>query len=437
MLSALNTNVIDPKALKGAKGAAAQGETNLLDAMNTSGEAQGEFAAELMASLSGEDLKVQAVEVPADQALRMPSSLITLPESPEQEIINPKVFDPALTQGVEKLVQPLSSEVQTEVEVPVELSNADVLKIAKLNPELAGKAQMSDAQVAALAEAKPADILSQMKAAQLPQVQSQAVATGRSPAIEFAQSEIDPQLMNMEDFVAQKNSVAKKQLTTSAYGMQKPQMQKLEMESGLKSTEIVQDLGSVETVNSGTPSSVNSQQFLLNLSADQGSAPQVSDVSGTQKVFDMSQVKTDNPNQIMNQISDYIVQAKAAKEPTVNMRVNHEELGMIDITVHRTGNASSEAVAINIGTHTADGKNFFQSNSKELFSHLTQAGINVADLKVETPSQSQKNDFDMGNQQGRGGFGQDKQFASEQNQRRQDSERRQDLWNLLKDKEAA
>lgn len=425
MLSALNTNVIDPKALKGAKGQA-QGEANLLDAL-ASGEGN-EFASELMASLSGEEIKVKPVEVSGDQTLRMPSSLINLQNASEPEAINPKVFDPSLTQGVEKLIQPLSSEVTPEA--PVELSNTEVLKLAKLNPEIQGQAQMSDAEVATLAEAKPADqLLAQLKTPQVTQAQA-----GRAPAIEFAQSEIDPQLMNMEDFVAQKNAVAKKQLPHSAYGMQKPHMQKLEMESGLKSTEIVKDLSQVET--SSTPSSMNSQQFLLNLSAEQSSAPQVTDVAAPVKVLDMSQIKTDNPNQIMNQITDYIVQAKAAKEPTVNMRVNHEELGMIDITVHKAGSAA-EAVAINIGTHTADGKNFFQTNSKDLFAHLSQAGINVSDLKVETPSQTARNDFDMGNQQGRGGFGQDKQFGSEQNQRRHESERRQDLWNLLKDKEAA
>jgi tRNA U34 5-carboxymethylaminomethyl modifying enzyme MnmG/GidA len=118
------------------------------------------------------------------------------------------------------------------------------------------------------------------------------------------------------------------------------------------------------------------------------------------------------------------------------MRLNHDELGIIDITVNKLG-VNQDAIAINIGTHSLDGKNFFQTNSKDLFSHLTNSGLNVSDLKVETPSQTAKNDFDFGGQSGRGGFGQEKQFGSEQNQRRHDSERRQDLWSLLKDKEAA
>jgi hypothetical protein len=111
-------------------------------------------------------------------------------------------------------------------------------------------------------------------------------------------------------------------------------------------------------------------------------------------------------------------------------------LGMIDITVNKLA-AGQDSIAINIATHSVDGKNFFQANSKDLFSHLTSSGLNVSDLKVETPSQTAKNDFDFGSQSGRGGAGQEKQFGSEQNQRRHESDRRQDLWNILKEQEAA
>ena len=57
--------------------------------------------------------------------------------------------------------------------------------------------------------------------------------------------------------------------------------------------------------------------------------------------------------------------------------------------------------------------------------------------KVEMPNQTAKNDFDFGSQSGRSGAGQERQFGSEQNQKRHDSDRRQDLWKLFQDKEAA
>jgi tRNA U34 5-carboxymethylaminomethyl modifying enzyme MnmG/GidA len=111
------------------------------------------------------------------------------------------------------------------------------------------------------------------------------------------------------------------------------------------------------------------------------------------------------------------------------MRVNHDQLGMIDITVSKAG-ANQEAIAINIGAHSMEGKNFFQVNGKDLVTHMTSLGHSVSDMKVETPNQTAKNDFDFGSQAGRNQHG-DKQFGSEQGQRRHEQDRRQDLWKLL------
>jgi tRNA U34 5-carboxymethylaminomethyl modifying enzyme MnmG/GidA len=88
--------------------------------------------------------------------------------------------------------------------------------------------------------------------------------------------------------------------------------------------------------------------------------------------------------------------------------------------------------------HTAEGKKFFQQNSKELFSHMNQAGINMSELKVDSPANTAKNEFDFNQQNSsRQGSEGKQQFGSESNQRRHDSDRRQDLWKLLADKEAA
>jgi hypothetical protein len=406
MIQAANIQHIEPKALKGVKGQAKE-EASAVDA--ESGVESKDFASELMASLAVEDIKVKPVEVSVEQALEQPSALINMPEAGIPEV-SPKIFDPALTQGVEKLIQPATTDG-----TPAKLLEAQVAMNGEV-PVLDG------------------EVNSELTQALLKTPQVNAVQTGRSPAIDFAQSEVDPQLMNMEDFVAQKNLV-KKNVQPNAYGLKSPQT-KIDLETGLKQTQVVKETTGLEGQASGP---MNSQQFILNMMNEQNGSAQVNEVAAPVKVFEMSQIKTDNPNQIMTQITDYIVQAKAAKEPTVNMRVNHEQLGMIDITVQKAPiGQMQDAIAINIGAHSVDGKNFFQQNSKDLFAHLTQAGLNVSDLKVETPSQTAKNNFDMGQQSsGRQGSGQDKQFGSEQNQRRHDSERRQDLWNLLKDKEAA
>src|SRR5690606_31217817 len=99
-----------------------------------------------------------------------------------------------------------------------------------------------------------------------------AAAQGRAPSIDFAQTEIDPQLMNMEDFVAQKNLVAKKSIP-NAYGMKflPEQQHKAILENELKSTEVMKDITSVEG------SGVNSQQFILNMMNEQQGTPTVNE----------------------------------------------------------------------------------------------------------------------------------------------------------------
>src|SRR5690606_7721948 len=129
----------------------------------------------------------------------------------------------------------------------------------------------------------------------------------------------------------------------NAYGMKMvPQEQKAAaLEAGLKQNQVV---------NSAADSSAtNSQQFLLNMSAEQQQPLQMNETQAAPKIFDMNNVKTSNANEVMNQITDYVVQARAAKEPTVNMRVMHEDLGMIDITVSKSG-VNHESIAVNIGT---------------------------------------------------------------------------------------
>jgi len=162
------------------------------------------------------------------------------------------------------------------------------------------------------------------------------------------------------------------------------------------------------------------------------------DVSSGQniKTMQFSDLKTGDGNQILNQITDYIIQAKASKEETVSLRVNHQDLGMLDITVQKLHGVNQDSMALNIGTQTLEGKVFFQENSKDLLAHLNQAGLNVLDVKVDQGSLEKKNDFDLTGQGKNQNF-QNKEFSSEQNQRRHDQNRRQELWDLFKDKEAA
>lgn len=388
MIQAAQINSIDPKALKSVEG---KNPNELLE-LEGSLEAQ-DFANELEASLAL-DVEVAPVEVSAEQVLELPSKLIKSEEKVDSS--SPKVFDPSLTKDVENLIRP----------------------------------KLVDGTIPEVTEVETAELKAEIAQAMLktPKV---AATQGRAPSIDFAQAEIDPQLMNMEDFVAQKNLVAKKSIP-NAYGVKvlPEAQQKAILENGLKSTEVIKD------ISGGEGTGVNSQQFILNIMNEQPGTTSVNETQAAPKVFDMSNIKTGNASEIINQITDYTMQAKTASEPTVNMRMKHDDLGLIDITVSKTG-VNHESIAVNIGTHSAEGKSFFQQNSKELLMHLTNAGLNISDVKVETPTQLAKNDFDFGSQSGRNQHqGADKQFGSEQNQRRHESERRQELWSLL-NKEAA
>ncbi len=372
--------------------------------LESSKRAKDDFKKELKAVTESDEPKVKEVKVSADKELRSPSSIINEEaQTATPDSVSPKIFDPAMTKDVQNLIGPESAEVKTDAEI--EMTDEMVMKLAQ------GE------------EVTDADLELQKQLGKV---------SGRSPAIDFAQAEIDPELLSMEDFVAQKNMVNKKAVPQNAYGMN-PQENKIALENGLKNTQVVKDLAALNDQAAGSQP-MNSQQFILNMQSEQKSGS-ANEVAAPMKTFDMSQIKTSNPDKIMTAITDYIVQAKAAKEPTVSMRMNHDQLGMIDITVSRVGHANADAVAINIGAHSMEGKNFFQQNSKDLFSHLSSAGINVSDMKVEVPSQTAKNEFDM-NGQNQKGSGQERQFGSESNQRRHDSQKREDLWKLL-NKEAA
>lgn len=320
--------------------------------------------------------------------------------NPETSTTTLKAFDQALTEDVQQLIQPKSTKADAVLPETVE-DEVQTLAAATLAAE----------------EALPTDEI-KAEIAQTLLKTPQVVKEGRAPAVVLTEAEADPKLMSMEDFVAQKNLQAKKHTPVTGYGLQKAQANKLAAESGLKAAQIVKE---GEAVNN---ESLKSQQFILNMQAE---APvtnaKPNEVSSAVKVFDMNQIKTSNPAEIMGKISDYIMQAKASSEPTVTMRVSHQELGMMDITVQK---AVEGSVAINIGTHSIEGKNFFQTNTKDLTAHLSQAGINVSDLKIETPSQTAKNDFDMNSQSQTGRQEQGRQ--SEGQQRRQDSERRANIW---------
>jgi hypothetical protein len=363
--------------LEGMEEATVEGEELTLEAK---GE---ELAKALKLNLNGEikpAADMQAAPVSADDLMQV------LNETPAATEPTPKVLDPKLIKQVNEVVLPEGAE---QVEA-TQLQLKDLLLQQEKVP--AGK------------------------------------AVGRSPSIDFAKTEVDPQLLNFEDFVAQKNAVTGKAVAPNAYGMPAKTTMNAEQLMGEKAVAANEALVHADT-GAATQGQLAPAFALENTTQDSLRT----EVSAPSRTFNMQNLtKSQDVDSILTQVSDYIVQAKAAKEPTVQMRVNHQDLGMLDITVSRTAN---DMVSIVLGTQDNGAKMFLGQNRENLMSHLSQAGVNVSDLKMEQSSNTKDGSTGQNSQQG--GQPGERQFGSQENQRREEQQRRHDLWEIIREKEVA
>jgi flagellar hook-length control protein FliK len=269
---------------------------------------------------------------------------------------------------------------------------------------------------------------------------------GRSPAIDFSKEEVDPKLLNFDDFVAQKNAVTKK-IIPQGYGQPQNSQTMIKMN---QSPEVLKQTQAAEPVMMNAQAQTQAQtqaqaqaqaqapEMLAPIAATVATMePNIISTEAPQKVFDLGKMEASSNDQIIDKIKDYIIQAKQAQEPTANIRVQHQDLGMLDIVVQKM---PMDAVQIAIHTQTNDSKLFLNTHQRDLVQSLTQAGIQVSDLKIEnssfmTRSGSESNQQSQFSDQGQAGG--HRQFGSENNQRNHDSQRREELWKMMQEKEVA
>lgn len=433
---------LDPQliAQKSAGKTAPQGATKLV------GEApamEGEFAAFLMQEV-GNAQTAQAAQ-PA-QATQL-ASVAAAPVDPQLTIVDGEpVLNPDLLENI--VVEADTQVASLGIQAPA-ATNAPAVAVPK--PALPGTQLSTEPtpklidpsliqQVNEVVLPKGAEQVQAAPVEQLPTtlkdllLQQQPVApqklAGRAPAIDFAKSEIDPQLMGFEDFVAQKNAVTGKTVAPNAYGMPVKNTFAAPATPVTPKAELAEKLLAIESA-AAPQMPVTHAQTVFGVEAPLATAAATTDAA-PQKVFNLQNLsQSSNIETVISQVSDYIVQAKASKEPSVNMKVQHQDLGVLDITVNR---AQNDAVTIAIGTQDLGAKVFLGQHREQLLTHLAQSGVAVADLKMEQSSSSQK---DM-SQSGQQNFsGHDRQFGSEQNQRREEQQRRHDLWELMREKEVA
>ena len=153
------------------------------------------------------------------------------------------------------------------------------------------------------------------------------------------------------------------------------------------------------------------------------------------KVFEM-QAAPDLANatsdEVITKIQDYIIQTQVGKEKQVEFSFRHQDLGQVDLQVQKTQN---DGINILIGTNSAEGAKFFTQHQAELLQNLGQAGLNIAEFKMDHSSKSQSQDFSDQKQQ----FSQNshKEHQSESGARKEEQEKRAQLWKDLAYEEAA
>jgi hypothetical protein len=250
-------------------------------------------------------------------------------------------------------------------------------------------------------------------------VANKASGVERAPAIDFEAS-TDPQLMNFEDFVSQRNAFNKKAgVPQQAYGM--PQKHSLNANHAHNKAEKLKHVDDLAAITGTTTAAT----LALSMDAAPATDKVATSMSAPSKVFDMNALngKSLDADSVITQITDYVVQARAAKEPTVELKMQHADLGQIDITVTRH---AGDMVNIAINAQDSSAKLFLGQHRDQLLTHLNQAGVGVNDFRLDSSSAG---DSATGQQQSSfSGQGQERQFGSEQNQRREEQQRRQDLW---------
>ncbi|MDA8792809.1 flagellar hook-length control protein FliK [Bacteriovoracaceae bacterium] len=159
-------------------------------------------------------------------------------------------------------------------------------------------------------------------------------------------------------------------------------------------------------------------------------------VEAAPRTIDFRNIDLDtNTDKIIDQITNYIARNKVDANPTMSVRVNHDDLGMIDIQIEKF----QDNLNIKIGAENINGKLFFDQNSSSLIDHLRTSGIKLGDFNVDFSKSSEK-DFSQSNREFSQNFGGNSRHQGGQGfqSRDEDSQRRQELWdNYLEQKDAA
>ncbi len=159
-----------------------------------------------------------------------------------------------------------------------------------------------------------------------------------------------------------------------------------------------------------------------------------SNIANAQNVLQMDNMTpVANQEQLIEQISNYIIQSSTAKQDNVSLSFQHGQLGKIDLNIMQV--KDQEGLHININTNAVEGAEFFSKNQNGLLQALQQAGIKVTEFKLDQGmmNNESRQNFDQTMNQN----SQQQQFYNNHRQQQQDSDRRRNLWEQMYHKDVA
>jgi hypothetical protein len=143
------------------------------------------------------------------------------------------------------------------------------------------------------------------------------------------------------------------------------------------------------------------------------------------KVIDMNSLQNvENTDEMINKIQDYIVQSKVTGQKSIEMSFMHKDLGQFNLQVDKLDN---QQIQVSIMSSSSDGAKFFKENQTALMNSLSQSGLQVSEIKLESSSDS-KSSFEFEQKEG-----QTSDYSKESNdkQNKKEKSRRDELWQIF------
>nr|BDT27017.1 hypothetical protein BHI3_04830 [Bacteriovorax sp. HI3] len=153
------------------------------------------------------------------------------------------------------------------------------------------------------------------------------------------------------------------------------------------------------------------------------------------KVLDLSKMNASNTEEVIKRISDYVQQSQVANQDSIDLTVKHDALGQFKIQVTKPTAPGSNQMDMQITTSTAEGHEFFMKNETGLLKNLSQAGIQLSDLRIVSGGESSSFAQNDSRQSGNSQYNQaPKEFMSfDSGDSSNGSQRRRELWQEARD----